>query len=141
MHRSGPAAPDGKYFVFTGNTTWGIQNLEYDPYTDTLLTAVYPGQKPQFPNHPMFFIDHAVPPVRQVLRGLNEEGAVLSLADRGNLPGSIPGSDFPYGSTGIIALGDGFYYVSEPFVKDGIQCSTIRLYRFEKDTGKFIPVE
>ena len=29
MHKSG-ARPVGKYFLYTGNTNWGVQNLEYD---------------------------------------------------------------------------------------------------------------
>lgn len=37
---------DEKIFVFTGNTTYGIQNLEYDPYLNKMIAAVYRGKKP-----------------------------------------------------------------------------------------------
>jgi hypothetical protein len=46
MHKSGPDAPEAKYFVYTGNTTFGVQNLEYDAYTGDFLAAVYNGRKP-----------------------------------------------------------------------------------------------
>jgi hypothetical protein len=38
-HTSGPADEDAKYFVYTGNTTFGVQNLEYDDYTGNWLLA------------------------------------------------------------------------------------------------------
>ena len=74
MHRSGPAAPDRKFFVFTGNTTYGVQNLEYDPCANGFLMAVYPGKKPQYPNRPMYIVDGAKPPVTAPLRGLEPRG-------------------------------------------------------------------
>jgi len=142
MHRSGPAQPDGKYFLYTGNTNWGIQNLEYDPYTDTVLAAVYEGHKSQFPNWPMFFIDHATAPRKVRLIGLEEEGMLLSLSHGGMLKEgySIPGSDFPLGSTGMISLGDGYYYFSEPFSNEQGFCTTVTLYRFDRDHFTFLPV-
>ena len=30
MHTFGPEKPDGQYFAYTGNTTYGVQNIEYD---------------------------------------------------------------------------------------------------------------
>ena len=38
--------PVGRYFVFTGNTTYGVQNLEYDAATGHYLMAVYPKLRP-----------------------------------------------------------------------------------------------
>jgi len=40
MHRQGPEKPDSKYFVYTGNTTFGIQNLEYVKEQNVMLAAV-----------------------------------------------------------------------------------------------------
>jgi len=139
MHCSGPEAPDGKYFVFTGNTTYGVQNLEYDRYTDTVLAAVYRGKKPEYPNWPMFVLDRACPPQRMALRGTDEKGECLKLAAVSK--DEIPGVDFPYGSTGMIALGDGYYYFSEPFEDESGYCSTIRLYRLKKEPFGFERVE
>ncbi len=56
MHRQGPQKPDSKYFVYTGNTTYGIQNPEYDPWTNYMFAAVYCGRKEEFPNYPMFVL-------------------------------------------------------------------------------------
>jgi hypothetical protein len=41
LHHSGPKKPLDKYFVKTGNTRYGIQNLAYDSYTGNLFAAVY----------------------------------------------------------------------------------------------------
>lgn len=49
LHKSGPAAPDHKYFVRTGNTSWGIQNLAYDPASGNCYAAVYKGKNPSTP--------------------------------------------------------------------------------------------
>ena len=128
MHRCGPVNPDAKYFVYTGNTSWGIQNLEYDPYTGDLFAAVYKGQKPQFPNYSMFVIKGAQTPVWEELAGYGGEmGKVLALKGEGN--------DFSYGSTGIISLGDGRFYFSEDYHNPEEKCwgSEICMYRYTGD--------
>ena len=63
MHTSGPS-PIRRLFAYTGNTTYGIQNLEYDPYSNCYLAAVYPGKKEHFPNLPMYAFDASVPRCR-----------------------------------------------------------------------------
>lgn len=113
---------DEKIFVFTGNTTYGIQNLEYDPYLNKMIAAVYPGEKPQFENYSMFFID---------LEAAHET--------RGNEvfygPESVHGCDFPFGSTGVIALGDGYYYFSEDGRNDDGFFTNVRMYRADKNNN------
>lgn len=103
MHQSGDHSVQ-KCFVYTGNTNWGVQNLEYDAYSGNWLVAVYPGKKPQFPNDSMFVIDGSVAPGEGVHAAYGEKIAVLTLAGQNR---------FPYGSTGMCALGDGRYYFSE----------------------------
>ncbi len=103
MHQSG-ARSAGKYFLYTGNTNWGVQNLEYDAFTGNWLVAVYPGGKPQFANHSMFIIDGGVAPVPGVHDAYGEEISCLTLAGC---------NDFPHGSTGTFAVGDGRYYFSQ----------------------------
>jgi len=135
MHHSGPEAPEAKYFVFTGNTNWGIQNLEYDPYTGNFFACVYTGKKPQFPNPPMFVIDGHKPAVKQKLAGLEEEGLTLSLdaaTGRNGLP-------FGYGSTGFYAFGNGYYAVSQDGHTEAGHDTHVRLYRMEN--GQFVIVE
>ena len=104
MHKSGVYS-QSKSFLYTGNTNWGIQNLEYDAFMGNWLVAVYPGKKPQFANDSMFVIDGRVAPVRGVHDAYDQEIALLTLSGQ---------SAFPFGSTGMCALGDGRYYFSEP---------------------------
>ena len=128
IHTSGPKSCDERYFVYTGNTSWGIQNLEYDPYTGDLFAAVYKGQKPQFPNYSMFVIKGAQEPVLEELAGYGgERGKVLALEGEGN--------DFPYGSTGIISLRDGRFYFSEDYhnPEEKSWGSEICMYRYTGD--------
>lgn len=139
MHRCGPAAPGEKHFVFTGNTTYGIQNLEYDPATHTMLAAVYQGKKSQYPNYPMYFIDCGKAPVEGVLPGIGHSGSQACLAPMGKRheETGLFGCDFPHGSTGIASLGDGLFYVSHPFEKDSTFGTTVKLYRFDPETAEF----
>ncbi|MBQ3049844.1 MAG: hypothetical protein IJC94_07810 [Oscillospiraceae bacterium] len=139
MHRLGPDAPDAKYFLYTGNTTYGIQNLEYDPFSDTVLAAVYCGKKPQFPNYSLFFIDRTAAPERAELFGIGQIGQRISLAALGekNAVSGICGSRFPYGATGMISLGDGRFYFSEDFCDENGYGSNICLYSFDKATAEF----
>ncbi|HBL41140.1 MAG TPA: hypothetical protein DDY98_06065 [Ruminococcaceae bacterium] len=120
MHRSGPSRALRKFFVFTGNTDWGVQNLEYDAYSDALFLAVYHGYKPQYRNYDMFCLDWTKKPERQALNGLHEDGEVLTLKNDGMF--------FSFGSTGMYSFGDGRFLFSEECVEDGEECSYLRMY-------------
>ena len=113
MHKNGPAHPLHKFFVYTGNTSWGVQNLEYDAYSGNYLMAVYPGKKPGFANLPMYIVDGSVPPRTEILSGSDPActGEVLTLLPS-KLGGKTPGFSWPHGSTGLYSLGDGRFYVS-----------------------------
>ncbi len=101
-----------KLFFYTGNTTYGVQNLEYDPHTRTYMAAVYPGNKPTFANYPFYFIDAASAPAETVLCGRGGERG-LCLSPKILTPTSpLGGCAFPWGSTGMVALGDGLYAFS-----------------------------
>jgi hypothetical protein len=129
LPRSGPDECLHKFFVYTGNTDWGVQNLEYDPFTGNLFLAVYPGAKPAFANRRLYVVDGCVAPVRQVLKGYDPpvQGEVLTLWGQG----ALPGFDFPYGSTGMISLGDGRFYFSREYRDQaGGQCSDVMLYHY-----------
>ncbi len=135
-HHSGPEHCEKKYFLYTGNTRWGVQNLEYDEYTSTYITAVYKGSKPKFPNHSIFFIDAKVEACKKELIGrCGEHGLCLTLADpRGEKKADIPGTNFPYGSTGVFSCSDGTYYFSHPqrIKSEKIYSSFIHKYRIGK---------
>ena len=122
-HTEGVTA-DKRLFVHTGNTCFGVQNLEYDPHTGCILAAVYKGEKPQYPNRSMYFIDMNAPEYQK------DGKTYLPLAKRG-LPheSGIYGSEFRLGAYGVISLGDGDYYFAEPTSKAGVHTARVRLYR------------
>ena len=134
--------PDSKYFVYTGNTTYGIQNLEYDPYTNYIFAAVYCGRKPGFPNYPIYVIDMAKDAEVQELKGIGHDGEALALARVGECDEAtgIYRYRFGYGDTGIIALGDGNYYFSHDrkTAEEGFT-TTVKLYHHDSENG-FSPV-
>ena len=131
IHESGPSSCKERFFVYTGNTTYGVQNMEYDPYTGDIFLAVYRGQKECFPNFKMFVIDGSKAPEEKVLLGMDGVcGMTLSVKEKGLCEKGMYGYRFPYGSTGMIALGDGYFYFSEDHGKNGEYSSDIRLYRY-----------
>ena len=133
MHRQGPLKPESKYFVYTGNTRWGIQNLEYDETTQCMFAAVYEGEKEKFPNYPMYIIDLKKAATNCALDNLNVNGEVLHIAEFGKKDEStgIFGIDFPYGATGMISLGEGFFYFSRDFYDGKSWGTNIGLYKFD----------
>jgi len=135
MHVSGPEQPDGVYFAYTGNTTYGIQNLEYDEYTKSYMAAVYKGKKERFPNYSMFLFDALKAPVYGSLKGLGGEMGNLLTLGKGALTDpetGITGYNFPYGTTGLASLGNGAYYVSEDEKTPEGWRTTVRRYEFDE---------
>ena len=129
-HHEGLEA-DARYFVYTGNTTWGIQNLEYDAATGDWLLAVYRGKKERYPNYPMSVVDGAVK-AKDGYVAYGEKGSLLTLKDVElcHEETGICGCSFDGGSTGIYAFGNGYYYVSEDYrTEDRRNGSIIRRYR------------
>lgn len=126
MHTQGPDEPDGKYFVFTGNTTYGVQNLEYDAYSRKWFMAVYRGSKPQYPNHALFAIDACVKPVRQSLENIPylRKAWVLN---------QVEGWDLNVGSTGICSLDNGYFYISHSYKINEAQGSKLYLYKYDSE--------
>lgn len=129
-HCSGPESYEQRYFLYTGNTRYGVQNLEYDPHSRTWLAAVYWGKKEKFTDLVLFFIDATVPAKEQVLLVRNgEAGKLLTLAPIGEAgKEGIRGSHFPLGSTGVYSFGDGRFYFSRLLKKDKAFASLTELY-------------
>ena len=118
LHRNGPEKPEGKYFVFTGNTSWGVQNLEYDKHSNRWFLACYQGAKPQYANYSLFCVDGANKAKVKSLQGVDyqKKGAVLPLAKAGAIdPGDkrVRGWYNRYGACGMHALGDGYFYLTK----------------------------
>jgi len=137
-HHSGPASAEARYFFFTGNTSYGIQNLEYDAYSGNWLVAVYVGSKETYSNYPLFLIDGSETPKKTALFGRQGEvGKVLTSAKLGepDLCGKLYGSRFPYGQTGVMSLGNGEFYFSQPVSnkEEKSYSSTVVKYRFDPE--------
>ena len=93
---------------------------------------MYRGKKEQFPNRPLYFLDCEAAPT---------ENSLLTLSPIGlPHPTGICGSEFPLGATGIAALGDGRFLISEPFHAENSYGSRVRCYRFHRETGLFIQI-
>jgi hypothetical protein len=138
LHHSGPEKPLEKYFVKTGNTRYGIQNLAYDPSTGNLFAAVYHGAKTQFPNYDLFVINGKKKPVEGHISSDGQEIKIktLSLLEAGvkDAKSGISGWFFPWGATGLCPLGDGLFYIShQEKAKDGQQQSTLHKYKWTGD--------
>ena len=126
FHKSGPEKPHGKHFLFTGNTNWGVQNLEYDEGEKRWYLCVYTGKKPQYPNYPLFTVD-AASPVEINCGGEKE----LSLSSDGicHEASGVRGWTFPRGAEGLYSFGNGYYYVSYPGkLEDGRRTAVLKLH-------------
>ena len=135
MHKSGPKKPAGKYFVYTGNRNWGVQNMEYDATRNFWFLATYTGQKDTFANFTLMTIDGNIAPKKQPLKGVEycQSGNVLTLSGRGMVDPnchSIHGWVFDYSATGIHALGDNYFYISHRKNNKPYQSCTATLYKF-----------
>ena len=148
LHKSGPEKPLHKYFLYTGNTSWGIQNLAYDKASGNMHAAVYKGKKSHYPNYSYFVIDGSKAPERKQLQGFDPavEAEVLSLLPEGlhDAQSDTWGWNFKWGTTGLCPIGDGYFYISHN-AKDkqtGNQSSTVQLYKWTGNPDKaFEPVE
>jgi hypothetical protein len=137
-HHRGPAAVQGKYFVRTGNTTYGVQNLAYDDAQQRWFMGVYKGIKPAFPNYLMFAIDARTRPVMGELVGVPAadgkgaaKGLVLALAEDG-LKDSATGIRGwnQKADVGIQPIGRGLFYLCVGGGTKGNQTADLTLHRW-----------
>lgn len=134
-HKSGPERAEERYFLYTGNTSFGVQNLEYDEYSDSYFVAVYPGKKAEYENFELFVIDGSIAPRSEAVIGRGgERGKTLTLKKAGKQDSKHPeiyGSHFPHGSTGIASMGDGRFYISIPGNDGEAHTSLVKLYSLD----------
>lgn len=143
-HTVGPEKPLERYFVRTGNTTYGIQNLAYDAFSGNYFAAVYPGKKRGYPNYGLFVMNGHVKPTkgRLVTDGKVQSVKFLSLLDAGlgeqdgvKVDGKfVRGWYFKWGATGLFSLGGGYFYISHNGKSDdGQQQTTLQKYKWVGD--------
>ena len=140
IHQSGPSKPMAKYFVYTGSTDYGIQNLEYDAATGYMYAAVYPGFKSQWPRYTLYVLNTLEKPHRGVLRGVEPQtqAAMLSLVHTGkpSAGGEVWGWERTRGATGITALGDGLFYLSQSGADRATKRHYCRLHLYRWSDGQ-----
>lgn len=136
-HHSGPRRVAGKFFVPTGNTRFGIQNLEYDAASGDWFAAVYPGAKPGVPHYSLFVIDgDRSPSLRRVSgQAEREYGWHLSLVRRGQHDAASGTYGWTFDAAyGLVSLGRGLFYAGSgsKVVVDGVtkQAGQLDLYRW-----------
>ncbi len=140
LHQQGPAKPKGRYFVYTGSTSWGVQNLEYDKERNLWFLATYKGKKTQFANYTLFVVDGSKRAVKGALHGYEyqRQGKLLSLAEMGATDPRNPeirGWHNKLGAMGLCALGDGLYYLADGGKTKQGRTGTIYLARFVGSTA------
>ena len=126
-----------KYFVHTGNTEWGVQNLAYDSSTNQMFLAVYKGSKSRWPNYDLFALD-----MNQQASSAPLDGVPYCSSPVEQL--EVSGAwYFRWGSTGLCPLGDGSYYISHNGTSDGNNYCEACLYRWHAssspDISPFVP--
>ncbi|AYG96305.1 hypothetical protein D8I30_06195 [Brevundimonas naejangsanensis] len=148
-HREGPAAVDGKYFVRTGNTTYGVQNLAYDATAKRWFMGVYQGRKPTFPNYLLFAVEASARPARGDLIGVPdadgrgwEQGLILPLAQDGLKDSATGLRGWRWkADVGLAPVGRGLFYVAANSGGKGRQTADIALMRWTGDPQTpFVPV-
>lgn len=147
-HRNGPAAVHGKYFVRTGNTSYGVQNLSYDETLQRWFLGVYQGKKPSFPNYLLFAVEARERPVLSDLVGVPgpggkgwERGLLLGLADDGlkDTATGIRGWN-QKADVGFQPVGHGLFYVASNSGGKGAQTADLTLMRWTGDARRpFVP--
>jgi hypothetical protein len=147
MHTFGPKKPAGRYFVYTGNRNWGVQNMEYDATRNFWFLATYETKKSDFSGFTLHVIDGNIAPKKQNLKGVEyaKKQNVLTLCGRGMTDPNhidVRGWHFDKASTGIHALGNNYFYISHRKRNKPFQSCTATLYRFiGSETKPFVLVE
>ncbi|WP_454832654.1 hypothetical protein [Pseudoxanthomonas wuyuanensis] len=154
-HRSGPATVQGKYFVRTGNTRYGVQNLSYDPTLQRWFMGVYAGKKKSFPNYLLFAVDARTRPLTRDLIGVPkadripaggeawEQGLLIELADDGlkDAATGVRGWN-QQADVGFQPVGGGLFYLAVNSGSQGKQTADLALVRWTGDAQKpFVAVE
>ena len=147
LHKTGPQI-SRKFFVYTGHTTYGVQNLEYDADTGDYWLCCYPGDKPEFPDYTVFVVNGDVAPrTTKLALGTNPDhgdiyGEVLTLGRVGicHEPTGIWG--FPSipnaGSVGFVSIGNDYFYIgTQGTTITGLQFGKAILYRLNRQTYTF----
>lgn len=140
FHKSGPEKCSGKYFVYTGNTSYGVQTISYFDEMNIWLLNCYKGSKSSYQNFSLFAVDADVKPEIQLLKGQPTPtlGYVLSLYQDGEYDKKhdIYGWNTSYGQKGMTYVGDGLFYIVHPYKSwFGTQTAICYLHIWDPENG------
>lgn len=121
FHHSGPDRHNGKFFIYTGNTNYGVQTMTYCKDLNLWFLNVYPTTKNTFKKYNMYIVDGDVRPWKEILKGQperNDEQYVLALYQDGekDKKTGIYGWYASLGNKGMTYISDGLFYIIHPFV-------------------------
>ena len=119
-----------QYFIRTGLTSYGIQNMEWDSFRQCLHLFVYPGQKSSNPNYSQFSIDVTQPSYYAPLQGVSyftEPVEQLKVASA---------SHFAAGAQGICQFDESRFLTAEYKKIDNHRYTTIKLFPKRKNVKK-----
>ena len=119
-HHIGPQKHSGKYFIYTGNTNYGVQTMTYFPELNLWMLNVYVTLKEEeFPDYNLFIIDGDIKPEKQALKGQQGEDIqkVLTLYQDGlrHENTGIYGWSASNGAKGMEYVEKGLFYVIHPY--------------------------
>ena len=141
-----------QYFFFYGFHDCGAQNITYDAYLNAYIATPYgvDTANSEFANYQFYIID-ASKATEGTLVGNNGETGLIVEAKYGIVDTATGAVGYPeYWGVGVIALGDGYYYLNESFKGEGYEGildwtvyeyrSAAKLYRFDEakaNAGEF----
>ena len=134
--------PDGEYFLLTGNGEYGIQDTAYDESTKCWYFITYEILREGYAADSFCFVVSAESaPVSGTLLGQPTEtqGMLLSTVNKGMNNGlnDIYYYDFWEACTGLVSLGDGYFYVSESGTDgSGRQYTNVYKYKWTGEVTK-----
>ena len=119
--------PVHKYFIHTGNTAYGVQDMVWDAFRQRLYLMVYPGKKSSYPNYSQFAIDVTQPSFYAPLQGApyaTEPVEQLKVSSA---------SFFQGGSQGICMYDDSRFLIAYYKKRDNHRYTKIKLFPKRKN--------
>lgn len=119
MHHIGPEDMHGKFFVYTGNTYYGVQTMTYFDELNLWFLNVYSTRKDNFPKYNLFIVDADIKPKEKALKGQEKKDVqkVLTLYKDGSYDEKtkIYGWRISDGAKGMEYLFNGLFYIIHPY--------------------------
>lgn len=140
-HQIGPACK-GKYFLYTGNTNYGVQTMSYFDELNVWLLNAYATTKSEYNKYTLFVVDGDIAPVSGELKGqpATDTQLLLTLYADGDYDSThgIYGWYSEKGNLGMDYIGDGLFYIIHPY-STWYETQTAVAYLYVWDPDKTSP--